>query len=338
MRKPVVLITGASGEIGHGLIERLAARGNQPIVTLDVVPLAPAVARRVQREVVGSILDTAALDRLLAEYEVDRIIHLAALLSSRSEFAPVTAHQVNVGGTLHLLEFAERQAESHGRPVTFMYPSSIAAYGLPDLETKRRAGRVREEEWNAPTTMYGCNKLYCEHLGRYYAQHYKQLSAERAAGHVDFRGIRFPGIISAATVPSGGTSDYASEMVHAAARGEPYACFVRPDTRIPFMVMPDAVEAIAALADAPRTSLTKVTYNLRAFAPTAEEIRAETVAAFPGAAVSFEVDGKRQRIVDSWPEDVDDSAARADWGFRPTYDFERGFRDYLIPGIRKKYA
>ncbi len=114
-----------------------------------------------------------------------------------------------------------------------MYPSSIAAYGLPDLATKARAGKVREDEWAHPTTMYGCNKLYCEQLGRYYARHYKQLAAERASGRVDFRSVRFPGLISALTVPSGGTSDYAPEMMHAAARGEPYACFVRPDTQDP---------------------------------------------------------------------------------------------------------
>ena len=115
---------------------------------------------------------------MLAEFEVDLVFHLAALLSTRSEFSPVTAHEVNVEGTLNLLEFAQHEAESHGRPVTFLYPSSIAAYGLPDLEAKRRAGRVREEQFAQPTTMYGCNKLYCEQLGSYYARHYKQLAAD----------------------------------------------------------------------------------------------------------------------------------------------------------------
>ena len=107
------------------------------------------------------------------------------------------------------------------------------------------SGSIREDEWNTPRTMYGCNKLYCEHLGRYYARFYKQLAAH-ATGRVDFRCVRFPGLISAMTMPSGGTSDYAPEMIHAAARGEPYACFVRPDTRIPFMTMPDAIERAAA--------------------------------------------------------------------------------------------
>jgi nucleoside-diphosphate-sugar epimerase len=337
MRRPVVLITGASGEIGHGLIERLASDGSRGIVTLDVAPLDPALSRKVLREVSGSILDHAAIDRILAEFEVDFIFHLAALLSTRAEFSPVTAHQVNVEGTLNLLEFAQREAESHGRPVTFLYPSSIAVYGLPTIEAKRDAGRVREPDWALPRTMYGCNKLYCEQLGHYYARFYKQLAAESQSGRVDFRAVRFPGLISAVTVPSGGTSDYAPEMIHAAARGEPYACFVRPDAKIPFMAMPDGVEALMTLAHAPRERLTRTAYNLGAFARTADEIRAEVLRAFPQADITFKVDAKRQGIVDSWPEDVDDSAARRDWGFASTYDFERAFRDYLIPTIRERY-
>jgi nucleoside-diphosphate-sugar epimerase len=337
MRKPVVLITGAGGEIGHGLIERLAATGSHPIVTIDLNPLDQGMAGRVQREFTGSITDARLLDRILSEFEIDTVYHLAALLSTRSEFTPVTAHQVNVEGTLSLLEFSQREAESHGRPVLFMYPSSIAAYGLPDLAAKNAAGRVREDDYNTPSTMYGCNKLYCEQLGRYYARFYKQLAAEAQSGRVDFRAVRFPGLISAMTVPSGGTSDYAPEMIHAAAKGEAYACFVRPDTRIPFMTMPDGVDALLTLAVAPRERLTRTAYNLAAFNPSAEEIAHEVMRAFPEAAISWKVDARRQGIVDSWPADVDDSAARRDWGFRPRYNFESAFRDYLIPTIQARY-
>ncbi len=338
MRKPVVLITGAGGEIGHGLITRLARHSSQPIVTLDLNPLEPALARMVSREVTGSILDANLLDRLLAEFEVELIFHLAALLSTRSEFTPVSAHHVNVEGTLNLLEFAQREAESHDRPVVFMYPSSIAAYGLPDVAAKMRAGKVREDEWTHPTTMYGCNKLYCELLGQYYAKHYKQLAAKPASGLVDFRAVRFPGLISADTMPSGGTSDYAPEMIHAAAKGEPYACFVRPDARIPFMAMPDGVEALLALARAPRETLTRTAYNVGAFNPSAAEIQQVVLEAFPNARITYTVDTKRQGIVDSWPADVDDRAARADWGYAPEYDFTRAFSEYLIPTIRERYA
>src|SRR6476660_8717345 len=297
MRKPVVLITGAGGEIGHGLVARLSESGS-PIITLDVSPLDASLAPRVAREFTGSITDVSLLERMLAEFEVDRVFHLAPLLSTRSEFTPVAAHQVNVEGTLNLLEFAQHEGESHGRPVLFIYPSSIAAYGLADLETKTRAGRIREDEYLHPTTMYGCNKLYCELLGDYYARHYKQLAADTASGKVDFRCVRFPGLISAQTVPSGGTSDYAPEMIHAAAKGEPYACFVRPDTRIPFMAMPDGVEALLTLAAAPRDRLRRTAYDVGAFNPSAEEIRAVVMAAFPDAQITWQTDRKRQAIVD----------------------------------------
>ena len=338
MRKSVVLITGAGGEIGHGLIEHLVASGRDSIVTLDLNPLEGPLARLVRREFTGSITDARLLDRILSEFEIDTVYHLAALLSTRSEFTPLTAHQVNVEGTLNLLEFSQREAESHGRPVLFLYPSSIAAYGLPAVTTKRSAGRVREDDYNTPTTMYGCNKLYCEQLGRYYARFYKQLAAEPQTGRVDFRSVRFPGLISGMTVPSGGTSDYAPEMIHAAARGEPYACFVRRDTRIPFMAMPDGVAALLTLAAAPRDRLTRTAYNLAAFNPSAEEIYAEVLRAFPEAQITWQTDTKRQRIVDSWPEAVDDSTARTDWGFAPKYNFETAFHDYLIPTIRARYS
>lgn len=338
MRKPVILITGAGGEIGLGLITRLAADGSRPIATLDLKPLEPELTRLVARQFTGSILDVSILERILSEFEIDTIFHLAALLSTRAEFTPVTAHQVNVAGTLNLLEFAQSERQSHGRPVNFIYPSSIAAYGLPDLVTKARAGRVREDDFNRPTTMYGCNKLYAEHLGRYYSRHYKQLSSETAGGRVDFRCVRFPGLISALTTPSGGTSDYAPEMIHGAAQGSPYACFVREDTRIPFMAMPDAVEALLTLAAAPPAVLTRQVYNVGAFHPSAGEIRNLVLEAFPGTRITFEPDLKRQGIVDTWPADVDDSAARRDWGFAPRYDLERAFSAYLIPEIRKQYG
>jgi nucleoside-diphosphate-sugar epimerase len=337
MRKPVILITGASGEIGHGLIESLAAAQDTSIITIDLQPLPREHRDLVDREYLGSILEIHLLERILAEFEVRTIYHLAALLSTRAEFTPLAGHQVNVEGTLKLLDFAQSQGESHGRPVVFLYPSSIAAYGLPDLETKNAAGPLSEHEWNQPTTMYGCNKLYCEHLGKYFADHYKQLAAETLSGKVDFRAIRFPGLISAFTVPSGGTSDYAPEMIHAAAQGQPYTCFVRPDTRIPFMTMPDAVDAMLRLARADRSRLTRSVYNIAAFNPSAGEIADLVRQGFPDAEISFAPDLKRQAIVDSWPANVDDSAARSDFDLSPTYDLDSAFSDYLIPRISERY-
>ena len=336
MRKPVVLITGAGGEIGHALVTRLAAT-ESALITLDVNPLDRTLASLVRREFTGSITDTSLLERILAEFEVDCVFHLAALLSTRAEFTPIAAHHVNVEGTLNLLEFAQKQGESHGRTVCFLYPSSIATYGLPNPATKASAGRVREDQYVHPTTMYGCTKQYCEELGRYYKHYYKRLSVN-VTPHVDFRSVRFPGLMSATTVPSGGTSDYASEMIHAAARGEPYECFVRPDTTIPFMAMPDASDALMRLAAAPRERLSRTTYNASAFSRSAADIREAVAAAFPQARITYKIDEKRQGIVDSWPADVDDSAARADWGFGPAYDFDRAFSEYLIPTIRRYYS
>jgi nucleoside-diphosphate-sugar epimerase len=335
MRKPVVLVTGAGGEIGHALIERFRTTAT-PIITIDLNPLDQALVPHVSREFTGSIADTSLLDRILAEFDVDCVFHLAALLSTRAEFTPGTAHQVNVFGTLNMLEFAQKQGESHGRLVKFLYPSSIATYGIPDLAAKARAGRVSEDDFAHPRTMYGCNKLACEELGRYFSRYYKQLSVD-VTPHVDFRAVRFPGLISAITVPSGGTSDYASEMIHAAAKGEPYACFVRPDTTIPFMAMPDAAEALLRLSASPRERLSRTAYNVAAFSRSAADIRAVAVAAFPTARITYKIDEKRQGIVDSWPADVDDSAARHDWGFAPAYDFERAFHEYLIPTIGQHY-
>jgi threonine 3-dehydrogenase len=335
MRKRVVMITGSAGEIGQALIEALAEERNNHLLSLDLKPLPPELAGSTVH-MVGDILDESLLGRLVTEYEIDTIFHLAALLSTRGEFTPELAHRVNVEGTLRLLRLAAEQSEWQGRPVRFIFPSSIAAYGLPDLDTKARDNRVREWDWNTPTTMYGCNKLYGEMLGVYYSTNYRQLAADRPV-MLDFRALRFPGLISAFTVPSGGTSDYGPEMLHAAAQGRPYTCFVREDTRIPFMAMPDAVKALLDLAAAPRESLTREVYNITSFSISAGEIRDLVLRAFPNAQITFEPDLKRQGIVDSWPADLNDNPARRDWGWAPDYDAQRTFEEYLIPNIRRRY-
>jgi nucleoside-diphosphate-sugar epimerase len=337
MRTKVTLITGASGEVGHALIKRLAQNGGQALLTLDLQPLS-AELRDLSTHVQGDLLDGALLNRLVSQYEFDAIYHLAALLSTRSEIAPDMAHRVNVGATLALLQVASEQSQWRGQPIQFIFPSSVAVFGMPQVEKgKAFFQRVREWEWTQPRTMYGCNKLYCEMLGDYYAHHYRQLAADRPV-MVDFRCVRFPGLISAFTLPSGGTSDYGPEMLHAAAQGKPYACFVRPDTRIPFMAMPDAAEALLRLAHAPREQLTRTVYNVTAFSVSAEDIRRRVLAAFPQAQLTYQPDTKRQGIVDSWPEDMDDTAARRDWGWQSAFDEERCFSEYLIPNIRQRYS
>lgn len=337
MAVTTVLITGANGEIGHGLIENLAEQSDVRIVALDLHPMDDAMAAKCYRVVVGDILDTALIQSLSAAHDFDVIHHLAALLSTKSERQPTLAHKVNVEGTLNLLEMAIGQSRLQGREITFLYPSSMAVYGLPALEAKRKAGAVKETEWLTPRTMYGANKLYCEMLGTYYSEHYRQLDADAVQGRVDFRGLRFPGLISAATVPTGGTSDYGPEMLHMAAQGKPYACFVRDDARIPFMAMPDGVDALLRLATAPAEKLTRRVYNISAFAPSAGEILQLTTRSFPKADVTFKPDVKRQGIIDGWPEDVNDDAARKDWGWKPAFGMERAFSEYLIPAITRRY-
>lgn len=338
MRKKVTLITGANGEVGHGLIRQMYDNpGALPVLVLDVRDLDPEIKSLVDTSIVGDILDTSLLDMLMSEYEIDAIYHLAALLSTHSEFRPESAHRVNVQGTINLLQLAIEQARWRGQAVKFIFPSSIAVYGVPNLETKAQLPPLKEDEHLLPITMYGANKLYCEHLGRYYASHYRQLAVSREPNGVDFRCVRFPGIISATSIPSGGTSDYAPEMIHAAAKAEPYASFVRPDSTIPFMVMPDAIKALLTLADVPRESLSQHVYNVTSFSLSAEQVAERVKGAFPSAEISYEPSAGRQNIVDSWCADMDDSTARADWGWSPDYDVDRSFDEYLIPTIKEQY-
>ncbi len=338
MSKPVVLVTGANGEIGRSLLERMHQEGRYSVVTVDLRPLPERYRPLCLENYAGNIMDRYLLDQIAAHHEIAVVFHLAALLSTRGERDPELAHQVNVEGTLHLLRMANSQSQRLGRAVRFLFPSSIAVYGLPDVAEKKRAGRVTEEQWNVPITMYGCNKLYCEHLGRYFTQYYRQLGALSTAARLDFRALRFPGLISAETVPTGGTSDFGPEMLHAAAQGHPYKCFVGPDARIPFMAMPDAVQSMLQLLEADRERLTQSVYNVSAFSPTAGEIAARVKKIYPGAEITYEPDPVRAKIVDSWPEDIDDSRARRDWGWNPAYNFERAMDDYLVPGIKQLYA
>lgn len=337
MRKEVVLITGANGEIGHGLISHLAENEKTHILALDVMPLDDDLRSMCERTIQGDILDHMLLGRLVAEYEIRTIYHLASILSTKAEYNPETAHRVNVEGTLNLLRLAVEQATWQGKPVKFLYPSSIAVYGLPDNSTKNASGKIKEKSWCQPTTMYGCNKLYCEQLGRYYTKYYRQLAADKNPSGIDFRAIRFPGLISAITTPTGGTSDYGPEMLHHAAMGKKYRCFVRPDTRLPFMVMPDAIKALLDLEKADQRNLSNLVYNVTSFNPSAQEFYDIVIKAFPNAEITFEPDIARQGIVDTWPADVDDSTATTDWGWSPDYDQDRAFNEYLLPAVKARY-
>jgi len=321
MQEDITLITGANGEIGQALLRELKT---DRVLALDLNPPDPTLAELYLEFIQGDILDRALLEKVGREFEIRRVVHLAAILSARAEGDPLLAHRTNVEGTANMLNFALTQIKRHQRSVQFLFPSSIAVYGLEAKDAQRP---VRERERLMPTTVYGAGKLYSERLGKHFVA--------QGLGLLDFRALRYPGLISAETLPSGGTTDYGSEMLHLSAEGRPYRCFVRPDTKLPFLAMPDAVRAMKELAAAP--SLPQPVYNVTGFSPSAEELRQRVMQYFPAAEVTFEPDPDRQKIVDSWPAQVDDSAARRDWGWSPEYDLERAFAEYLVPAVAERY-
>ena len=337
MRKEVILITGANGEIGHGLITKIGAENASRILAMDLKPMDETLQPYCEKFIQGDILDNKLLGRLMAEYEIATIFHLASILSTKAEYNPETAHEINVEGTINLLRLGAELSQWQGKSVKFIYPSSIAVYGLPDLKTKTSGGKIKEHQWCDPITMYGCNKIYCELIGKYYSGHYRQLAADPIKNSIDFRCIRFPGLISADTTPTGGTSDYGPEMLHSTAKGEAYKCFVRKDTKIPFMVMPDAIKALLSIEKAPRENFSRLVYNVTSFSISAGTIENYVKSAFPSSKISYEVHQNRQAIIDTWPEDVDDTPARTEWGWMPDYNVDRAFNEYLIPAIKSRY-
>ena len=327
-RTAVILVTGACGEIGAALLGRLREEPAWPVVTVDLRPLPPGGPKDFPgQHFQGDILDDALWEVFFRRFRPTLIFHLAAVLSTRAETVPHLAHRVNADGTARLLRQAADAATAE-QPVRFIFPSSIAVYGLPSRAAKAAAAPIREDDRLDPSTLYGAQKLYLERLGA---------AVERRRGGLDFRAVRLPGLISSDTLPQGGTSDWAPELIHAAARGEPYRCFVRPEARLPFSAMPDAVDGILRLARRRKAALTRTAYNLGGSSLSANEIIARVRKDFPGLEVRFRLDEARDRIVASWPAAVDAGAARRDFSHAPEHDRETLFSRYLIPGIRRRY-
>jgi len=304
-----VLVTGAGGQVGLDLLRILQARGDE-VHASDVRP--PDEPH--QQGVPWHTLDVTRdgdVSALFARLRPELVFHLAAILSARGEADPMRTYAVNQGGTVSVLEAARQ----HGtRQVVFT--STIAAFGppLPDL--------VPDDIALHPTTMYGVTKVAGELLGDYYFRRYG----------LDFRAVRFPGLLSA-VLPGGGTSDYAPLMYFEALRVGHYEAFCRPDATIPLMYMPDGLRALVELSAAPRERLTRCVYNVAAFSPTADQIADEVRRVVPGASITFKPDPARQAILDSWPRALDDSLARRDWGWQPEYDLPRMTAD-LLPKLR----
>ena len=332
-----ILITGANGEVGHGLIQKLKRQKikRYKIIAFDINKIDSKLIKIVDVFIKGDITNQKVINNIFNKYKIDTIFHLAALLSTSAEKYPELAHNINVNGTFLLLSKANDIAVNEKRVIKFIFPSSIAVYGLPDLKTKSKYKKVKEDDFLHPITIYGINKLYCEKLGEYYDLYYKLLSNSYKG--IDFRCVRFPGLISAETVPSGGTSDYAPEMLHAAAQGKMYNCFVRKDSTIHFMVMPDAIDALLLLTSINRKKLSQCVYNIRGFSASAKDIELMIKKHFPKTKINYKINPKRQKIIDSWSEDVDGFKAEKDWGFLAKYNFNKAFEKYLIPNIIKKY-
>jgi len=317
--KKIILITGISGEVGFGLAKKLVKLRKYKIVAIDIKKPEGEIFNLLDKFYTCDITDKVKLEEIFKKENVDAIFHLASILSTGGEKNPELATKVNVAGTLNLLEIANSHCIKKNKSIKFMFPSSIASHGTP-------------------ITIYGIGKLACENFGIYYSNYYKLLdNSLNRKNSIDFRCIRFPGLLSPDTIPSGGTSDYGPEMLHFAAQNKAYKCFVRPDSKIPFMAMVDAVDILYKLFNSPRTKITRNVYEVAGFSVSAKEIEEEIKKAFPKAKIGYKINKERQRIVDSWPKEVSSTYATHDWGYKIKYGFKETFNDYLIPKIKERY-
>ncbi len=319
-----VLVTGAAGELGIGLLRNLVS---SKLYGLDLGSPKHWIPDSVTW-IKGDITDSDFINRVFKEIRPTTVYHFAALLSTAAEKNPLLAQKVNVEGSLNILN-AARDLSTTKNPVKVIFPSTIAVYGTSSIEP------TEEDKFENPITMYGANKLYIEKLGVYYSRFFQLTDQNPEKPLIDFRAVRFPGLISADTLPTGGTSDYAAEMVHAAARGEHYTCFVKPETVLPFMVMPDALRAIIELSEASTINEERV-FNVGAFSVSARQIEEKVRSFFPKFEVEYVPNPGRLQIVDSWPRYLADGRAKRVWGWKAKYDFDRAFDEYLISGLLKK--
>lgn len=299
-----ILITGASGQIGSELVSELA--GANRVVAGDLT-----VPSTKHDEVIYEVLDVtdrSTLRRVVREHGIHTVYHLASLLSVTGEKNPDLAWDVNLNGLKHVLDVARE------RGMKVFWPSSIAVFGRATPNRKAPQTTVLD-----PSTIYGVTKLSGEFLCRYYHDHFG----------VDVRSVRFPGLISYKKAPGGGTTDYAIEMFYAASNGSTYECFVGPDTRLPMMYMPDAIRGMRDIMRASAGLLTvRTSYNVSALSFSAGELVETIQDRIPDFAVDFRPD-RRQRIADSWPNDVDDRRAREDWGWRAAFSLDAMVDDML---------
>jgi len=293
-----ILVTGALGQLGTELVSALREKhGSENVVALDV---RPTPDEKGNPSVQADILDRSGLSNIIEMWRIDEVYHLAAILSASGEANPVRCWDINMGGLLNVLELARRHS------LRVFNPSSIAVFG-PDVTDK-----APQESPLHPTTMYGVTKVAGESMCEYYS----------SAHGVDVRGLRYPGLISWKAPPGGGTTDYAVEIYREAFEKGRYECFVSEHTRLPMMYIDDAIRASLELMEAQASDLRRTAdYNLGAMSFSAGELAASIAERIEGFSISYAPD-ERQAYADSWPHDVDDAAARKDWGWMPVFDLE----------------
>ncbi|MBN1197248.1 MAG: L-threonine 3-dehydrogenase [Candidatus Aminicenantes bacterium] len=314
-----ILVTGSSGQIGTELKRLLIKRcGSENVVGGDL----KAPPDEFMREGPFERLDVTCvkdMEQVIQKYRIDTVFHLAAILSAVGERKPQLAWKVNMDGLFNVLELAR----SHGCAV--FVPSSIAAFGpeTPKLDTP-------QDTLQRPTSIYGVTKVAGELLCDYYHERFG----------VDVRGVRYPGIVSNETLPGGGTTDYAVEIFYEAIRKGRYTCFLKPDTALDMMYMPDALNAAVKIMEAPSDKLIhRNAFNVTAMSITPADLAQEIRRHIPGFEIQYEVDPMRQAIADSWPDRMDDSAARREWGWAPEFDLETMTADMiqtLTPRLKLK--
>ncbi|EMF0565412.1 MULTISPECIES: L-threonine 3-dehydrogenase [Enterococcus] len=303
-----VLVTGCLGQIGSELVLRLREDlGNENVVATDI--RMPEKLEDGELFEILDVMDYEKMRALVEKYQVDTLIHLAALLSAVAEAKPKFAWDLNMVGLVNALEVAREFK------LKFFTPSSIGAFGpnTPKDETP-------QDTLQRPTTMYGVTKVAGELLCDYYYTKYG----------VDTRGVRFPGLISYKTLPGGGTTDYAVDIYYSAIKEGKYTCFVDRGTAMDMMYMPDAIEAIVQLMNAdPKNLVHRNAFNISAMSFEPEEIKASIKKVFPDFEMDYAVDPVRQSIADSWPNSLDISCAQKEWGFQPRYDLDKMTQDML---------
>jgi nucleoside-diphosphate-sugar epimerase len=304
-----ILITGALGQIGSELTVKLRdIYGQDNVIATDIRKTDSEAAVNGPFEILD-VMDANKMVELSKKYEVDTIMHMAALLSATAETKPVFAWNLNMGGLMNALETARELN------LQFFTPSSIGAFGPNTPKDNTPQDTIQR-----PTTMYGVNKVAGELLADYYFHRFG----------VDTRGVRFPGLISYVTPPGGGTTDYAVEIYYEAIKNGKYSSYIDKGTYMDMMYMPDALAAIIDLMEADSSKLIhRNAFNVTAMTFDPEELTAEIKKHIPGFEISYNVDPVRQAIADSWPNSIDASAAAEEWGFKAKYDLSSMTADML---------